>query len=62
MNLDPSRRPPYLDRRLDRWKLALLLCLFIILLLIALFWPDSALRVLGHTPGTQLLYAYFNIC
>ena len=46
MNLDPLRHPPYLDRRLDRWKIVLLLCLLIVLLLGALFWSESIPSVL----------------
>jgi len=34
-----DREPPYFDWPLDRWKLLVLLLLFILLLLGALFWP-----------------------
>jgi hypothetical protein len=42
MSFDPSSKPPFVDWRLDRWKLAFLLLLFILLLVWALFWPESA--------------------
>ena len=45
MSRDPFSGPPYVDWRLDRWKLALLFCLFLLLLLLALFWPDGGLTV-----------------
>ncbi|CAN5771575.1 hypothetical protein BH10CHL1_BH10CHL1_24280 [soil metagenome] len=51
MNFDPSRRPPYFERRLDCWKIAVLLCLFILLLLGALFWPDSTWQIMTPTPN-----------
>ncbi len=34
-----DREPPYFDWPLDRWKLFVILVLFILLLLGALFWP-----------------------
>ncbi len=34
-----DREPPYFDWRLDRWKLLVILVLFVLLLLGALFWP-----------------------
>lgn len=42
MNLEPSSPPPYIDWWLDRWKLAFLLLLFVILLAWALFAPADA--------------------
>lgn len=48
MSREPSSGPPYVDWRLDRWKLAVLFCLLLILLLLALFGPDSGLAV-QHT-------------
>jgi hypothetical protein len=35
----PPRTPPYFDWQLDRWKLTVLLGLFLLLLLWALFAP-----------------------
>ncbi|MFN8488097.1 MAG: hypothetical protein U0350_10920 [Caldilineaceae bacterium] len=43
MSRDPTSGPPYMDWRIDRWKLALLFCLLLLLLLLALFWPESDL-------------------
>jgi len=50
MSLDPDRPPPYFDSRLDRWKLAVLLLLFLILLVLALLWPEDAPLLLQWTP------------
>lgn len=37
MNDNPTPQPPYFDWQLDRWKLTVLLILFLILLFGALF-------------------------
>ncbi|MCB0185685.1 MAG: hypothetical protein KDE31_15565 [Caldilineaceae bacterium] len=37
-----DRERPYFDWPLDRWKLLVLLLLFVLLLLGALFWPEEA--------------------
>jgi len=50
MSLDPDQPPPYFDSRLDRWKLAVLLLLFLILLVLALLWPEDAPLLLQWTP------------
>lgn len=36
-----NREPPYFEWPLDRWKLLVLLLLFLLLLCGALFWPDE---------------------
>ena len=41
MNLDPSSGPPYFDWDLDRWKVFVLILLFILLLILALFGPEE---------------------
>lgn len=35
---DPTLRPPYIDRQIDSWKLAVMLLLFTLLVVWALFW------------------------
>jgi hypothetical protein len=40
-----ERNPPYLDWALDRWKLTLLLVLFIFLLIGVLWWPEGAVMI-----------------
>ena len=50
-----NREPPYFDWPLDRWKLLVILLLFILLLLGALFWPLDAqaatsAELIGHLP------------
>ncbi len=50
MSLDPDQPPPYYDWQLDRWKLALLLFLFVLLLLLALFWQEDAPLLRTWTP------------
>jgi len=47
MSNDPKTSPPYFERNLDRWKLAVLLILFLVLLLTALLWPDDAPVTVG---------------
>jgi hypothetical protein len=42
MSREPSPKPPFIDWRLDRWKLAFLLLLFSFLLAWALLWPEDA--------------------
>lgn len=36
-----NRQRPYVEWRLDRWKLTLVLVLFLLLLLGVLFWPEE---------------------
>jgi hypothetical protein len=40
MTDDPTPRPPYIDWRLDGWKLTVLVLLFALLGAWALFWLD----------------------
>jgi hypothetical protein len=39
----PDREPPYFDWPLDRWKLLVIVLLFVLLLTGALFWPADLL-------------------
>lgn len=39
MSFDRDRKPPYLDRRIDFGKALLVGVLFLILLVIAMWWP-----------------------
>jgi hypothetical protein len=39
----PDREPPYFDWPLDRWKLLVIVLLFVLLLSGALFWPADLL-------------------
>lgn len=38
-----NREPPYFDWAIDRWKLALIVLLFVALLIGSLLWPDGIL-------------------
>lgn len=48
-----DREPPYFDWRLDRWKLLVILLLFVLLLLGAIFWPVDSLAA---TPAALMTH------
>ena len=39
MSYDPFSGPPYIYKRLDRWKVVLAAVLFVLVVAGALFWP-----------------------
>lgn len=51
-----DREPPYFDWTIDRWKLALIVILFLILLIGTLFWPDSTPTVDSGSRNLDLGY------
>lgn len=52
-----QRKPPYIEWALDRWKLLLILLLFVLLLVGTLFWPEEPLtRTFSRSTVWQTTY------